>query len=241
MSLSVHEALRHVGSTLGDSDVETEVDPLEILNVAGVILFSMNEWSFLQQVQVSVDMVSGQDYMALPVDCKSVRHIQHANGLVASVMLVTLGELLERRTQSLGGTRNFWAAVEWAPNTDGIPEARLGIWPTPSDDSAGIVEMYYDRAWVDIEDDVGYIPIPNHIKPLYVQILRAVARGYEEEDEGSLDVRLSGIRQGPVFLAAKRHDNRTQVEFGPLRNGVGDSGAGWGNPWYAQSNASGPS
>lgn len=241
MSLSVQEALGHVTATLGDSDVQTDIDPLAMVNIAGQLLVSMNEWHFLQQNEVDLSLVDGQPFVDLPADFKAMRFIEHANSLTSAIHMTTLAEILQRRVTALGNFQDFWGAIEFSLDANGIPVQRLAVWPTPNSNTEGTLRAYYDRTWTEITDDVGYIPVPQYAVPLYVQILRAVCRGWEEEDEGSLDRRMLEIHAGPIYASAKRQDSRQQVEFGPLRNGIGGFESFATVPWWATGNSAGPS
>jgi hypothetical protein len=57
------------------------------------------------------------------------------------------------------------------------------------------------------------------VEALLVQLVRAFARAYVREDQGSLTARLAEIDVGPLFVAARRSDGNIQPYFGTLRNG----------------------
>ena len=51
-------------------------------------------------------------------------------------------------------------------------------------------------------------------------MLRAFARGYEEEDQATLNARLMEVANGPLFAAAVLRDGETQPDYGPVRGGA---------------------
>ena len=104
---------------------------------------------------------------------------------------------------------------------DGGPvRARLELWPSPSQDETDRLMVYYRRGWQSCDSDNALIPIPEWMETLYINIVRAFARGYERESEGPSDVRLAQIKQGPVYAAAQLRDKEAMQHMGPLRGGA---------------------
>lgn len=104
----------------------------------------------------------------------------------------------------------------------GEPRARLEIWPDPGADDDAALTVYYRAGWETLDEDSHFISIPVWIQPLYIQLLRAFARGYEREDVSSLSQRCMEILAGPLFRAATRRDGMMQPEYGELRNGAAE-------------------
>lgn len=98
-------------------------------------------------------------------------------------------------------------------------EAVLELDRSPSTTSTTGLQLIYRGSWVDVVNDEDELPIPDYCEPLYIQIARAFARGWEEEDGGALDQRLALIKSGPVFRDAASVDGMTQATFGNMGRG----------------------
>lgn len=99
---------------------------------------------------------------------------------------------------------------------------RIDVWPDIQTDDAGAVTIFYRAGWNTIEDDSERISVPEWVELLYLQLVRAVARGYEREDETSMTLRLMEVQAGPVWAAAMKQDSEMQPDYGPLRNGAAE-------------------
>lgn len=97
---------------------------------------------------------------------------------------------------------------------------RIEIYPSPASNQANALTMFYRAGWIDIEDDTVVIPIPDFCNTLYRSIIRAFARGYEEDDVASIHQRLMEIEQSPVFIHAKRRDGDIQPTLGQMQGGA---------------------
>ncbi len=102
----------------------------------------------------------------------------------------------------------------------GPVRARLDLWPTPSQDEQGRVMVYYRRGWQPCGADTSPIPIPDWTESLYIEIVRAYARGYERESEAPTGARLAQIKQGPVYAATQLRDKEMMPHMGPMRGGA---------------------
>jgi hypothetical protein len=77
----------------------------------------------------------------------------------------------------------------------------------------------YRAGWKAISNDTDLISIPVWVEPTYIQILRAFARGYEEEDATALDERLLAVAVGVLFKSAMDRDGMVQPHYGRMRGG----------------------
>jgi len=111
----------------------------------------------------------------------------------------------------------------------GPPRPRLDIWPTPTSDATAGIRVYYRSGWSALDGDNDLVGVPDYIESLYLQIVRAFARGYERESEADVSERLVAVVRGPLFLAARQRDMESQPTLGPLSNGAVGS-MGGGNP-----------
>jgi len=120
-----------------------------------------------------------------------------------------------------GDNSGTWTLGVQQVGVDGGPvRPRLDLWPTPGQDELDRLMVYYRAGWGEIESDGQLIPIPDWIESLYLQIVRAFARGYERESEAAVDQRLMLIAQGSLVAAAKLRDKEMMPNIGPMRGGA---------------------
>lgn len=165
-------------------------------------------------------------YLQLPADFREIIDLRPTAGLLNGVNLTTLAELSAYRFSSIsvsGLTRYVALSYQPVGGTGGPPVPRLEVYPTPTAAAFGVLSLMYRAGWTTVASDQDFLSIPEWIETLYLQIARAFARGYEEEDQGSLDTRLATIRLGPAFAAAQAEDAQMEPSLGPILNGaVGD-------------------
>ena len=83
------------------------------------------------------------------------------------------------------------------------------------------LQLIYRGQWVDAEDDEDELHLPEAgwCDALYLQFLRALARGWEEEGLGTLDERWEHVKRGPLFMAATEQDGLIQESLGEYKWG----------------------
>lgn len=102
----------------------------------------------------------------------------------------------------------------------GPVRARLDLWPTPSTTEADRLMVYYRAGWAAVESDSQVLAMPDWMESLYLQLVRAFARGYERESEANMDQRLMVIKQGPIYAAAMLRDKEMMPNIGPMAGGA---------------------
>jgi len=102
----------------------------------------------------------------------------------------------------------------------GAYRPRLDLWPTPGTYEKGAFTAYYRRGWDPVRSDDDGITIPSFVEPLYINLVRNVALGYERDAEGDVAMRLGNVRNSTLFNDTRRRDSMTQSNFGPLQNGA---------------------
>jgi len=102
----------------------------------------------------------------------------------------------------------------------GTPQPRLDIWPAPSADSLGGLLVYYRGGWLPVTNDKQMLYLPEWMETLYLLAVRAFARGYEREGDGTVNMRLADIKQGPIFMAAQQRDKEMTPNLGPMSGGA---------------------
>ena len=93
----------------------------------------------------------------------------------------------------------------------------------------GVIDKYIGDALMAVwgahtahEDDGERIPVPEFMESTFIQVLRAYAKGYEDDadNQATMSQRLMDVATGPVFQAAVDVDGRIQPDYGPLRGGA---------------------
>jgi hypothetical protein len=184
--------------------------------------------------------------MALPTDFRDLVDIQPTEGLVYALNLTTQSYINQLRTNEVAvGNFIYWAAIVWgadATSAGGNPRPRLELYPTPTTSEADKFTLFYRAGWSTLSADDINIEIPDFLNTLYIAAVRAVARGYEEEDAdagGVLD-RLDAIRGTAAFMDAQRRDSQQQMFRGAMRGGAVEMLHGPGMA-YLKTQVQGPS
>lgn len=166
------------------------------------------------------------DSIALPNDFANAIDIQPTEGLVNSFNFCDTAMINQLRTNEVAvGNYRYWGAITRGQTlmngaVSGNGKWRIEIYPSPASNQANALTMFYRAGWIDIEDDTVVIPIPDFCNTLYRAIIRAFARGYEEDDVASIHQRLLEIEQSPVFVHAKRRDGDMQPTLGQMQGGA---------------------
>ena len=103
------------------------------------------------------------------------------------------------------------------------PRPRIELWPTPATNDANAVTIFYRAGWKTVEDLDENLNLPSWLESVYLQLLRAFARGYERESEASTSARVAEIIAGPLFLAAVNRDKVSQPDYGPMMGGAAET------------------
>ena len=170
------------------------------------------------------------DSIKLPPDFGNIVDIQPTEGLVNSFNLTDVGFINQLRTNEVAvGNFRYWGAVTRGHNYDdkgtespGQGAWRLEIYPTPTVQKYNALTMYYRAGWREITEVLAFIAIPDYCETLFRQLMRSFARGYEEDDVGSLHLRLMEIEKSPIFIHAKQRDGNIQNTLGQMAGGAAE-------------------
>ena len=164
--------------------------------------------------------------VALPSDFSEMISINTTSGLLKGVQLTGFQDLLNKRASNFVSTGFHYGAIVQPTDTDvgydGAPVARLEIWPQPTANETASLTMIYRAGWKRLSEVKEYLRLPVYCEPLFLQVIRAFARGYEEEDGGSLSARLGEVMSGPLFMAAVDRDASIQPHYGPMHGGAAE-------------------
>lgn len=151
----------------------------------------------------------------LPDDCREVIAAVGTD-FDKALTFTSLEEVLEAREDASTSSNHFYASFAYSGTP---PTPILEIGPGAGANETGAFRLFYRARWTRLTADSTVIAIPEYVEMLYLQLARAVARGYVREDQSTLDQRLAEIHVGPVFLAAKKSDGALQQYFGKIRGG----------------------
>lgn len=102
----------------------------------------------------------------------------------------------------------------------GAPRPRLDLWPTPGADSINGLTAYFRAGWRSIRGDRDTISVPAFMEPLYIQMVRTFALGYERDSEADISRRLGGLRGSTMFKDCRTRDSLLHPTYGPAINGA---------------------
>lgn len=214
--LTLSETLDHIRHTLR-SDLSSELQAIRVIDQAGQHLLNMHQWRFTNPPPVSLSLVANQSYVALPADFGEAGMVASSNTTdTYGFEWVTLDQIAQMRSSAFGSAYGAYYGAIAFPIVNNIPSPRIEIYPTPQSNQADAFRMTYRRRWVTPSGDRGVMPIPGHLEALFIQIIRAFARGYEEEDQATLDERLALIQSGPIYKNALASDGTVQPSLGTL-------------------------
>ena len=180
----------------------------------------------IKSTDVTDDKIKGTIHtsaVALPSDFRELIAINTTSGLLKGVQLTSYNDLIQRRAAGFTSNGFHWGTITHAVDEDGDYTGdvtpRLEIWPTPSSNETGALTIFYRKGWSTRSSHSQQLRIPTYLDSFFLQICRAFARGIEEEDEGTLNQRLTEATSGPLFLSAIDRDGSIQPHYGALRTG----------------------
>lgn len=242
--ITVQHCDHHLFHTLG-GPLHASLPVVEVINDAGEWLVACQPWKWLQRGSTTMNFVADQAYLDLPTDLQTIMAVELTSSLISMMHLTSFDELLRLRTSSISPTLGYWGAVTYPSQTS--PAAppggpRLELYPTPAENETGAVTIFYRAGWTSVKagSDHARINIPDFMEPLFKQVLRAFGRGYEMEDEASMDRRLAEIQVGPLYRAAVRRDGNIQLNYGEMQGGAVQMVTPYANNWL-RTTVEGPS
>lgn len=197
-----------------------EISPVSLINEAGEQITNMTDWRWLIRPSQQLSLVSGQNYVALPADFSVLIAVEFTNALPRSLEPASLEEVLRWRTLFPGASQTSYKySVGYALGADGVPAPRLELNWTPGTE-ANALTVWYVAGWTAVRAEMDVIAVPAWMRPLFMAVLRAVAAGYENGEQGSVTGRLLEIERGPIFQNAVRRDYAIQPNFGSILDGL---------------------
>ena len=231
MGMTYQRAADHVRHTLG-GELSSEMNLLDIMNDAGDYMANMYPWRWLEEKSEALVLATTVDHIDLPsgfVELLGYSPRGSDSRVAADKVgyhLVSPKELFDLREAHHGASTQytavpnyrFYFAVCYGVESN-EPKPRIELFPVPHDTNGNAtghkaastaeesdLTVRYRAGWTAITSDTSSFVMPVWCESLYTQLLRGFARGYEEEDVGSLNLRLAEVANGPVYQFAVQRD-----------------------------------
>lgn len=180
---------------------------LQYINQAGILLCNLYGWRWLNRAGTTLNFVAGQAYVDLPSDLLRLHTITPA-ALGEEFVLLDFDRFIQNEKQ---GTQpsGYYGYVGTNVGTLNAVTLRLFLHPTPSANLTGALMLKYRAGWTEIAsgDAAGtLVAIPDFVEPLYLEMLRAVVYGYEENMNGGVDARVSAIKASATYKSTVARD-----------------------------------
>jgi len=159
--------------------------------------------------------------VAAPDNFAEAIKFEDSNTLTGKVKLVGMSELLAYRTQEIPRSHFVtWVAFTRAQSDTGKePSAIFEIWPNPTVNSVDRYILAYTAQHRTVADGNDVIELPAYAHGAFIDMLTAVARGYDnklgQENMGTL---IAQVILGPSFQNAIRRDGAGMRNRGPYKN-----------------------
>lgn len=218
MTITLLQARTLVEATLGGAPETAGVSA--IINAAGNALYAMHEWDWLLRPTVDLGTIADQSYINLPSDFGRLEDVLASSRLEITT-LISPSEMIRWRRGDYYTPRGYVATISTV-NTAGALTKRLELYPTPSATDADALQLAYRACWVDVEDGTAgatKLPIDRACDLLFLDVLAAVAKGIEEDDNASASLRIHALKQTDAFRDAVAHDVNTNAICTPVPNG----------------------
>jgi len=227
MALTFANLIADWNRSVGADESSLGVSVVDGINQALDYVSSMHEWRGLVRSAAPLPTVAGQDYIDLPVDCAKIISIQYTTGNWQAIRFVTQHELALYRTTNLvsvtwSGT--YVGATSWNASAATGAAPRLDVYPTVSITNSTTFQITY-RARLMLtaagtDADSVDLDVPSYMESLIRSVVRIFAKGIEEEDDGSLWVRLEEIERSTYLQNIKTTDGGLQPSIGRMMGGA---------------------
>jgi hypothetical protein len=155
-------------------------------------------------IEIQFNYVTFPDHV-LPV--RKVEHIEPTSNLLQTTEFRTPKFVQQHRSNASAiNPFGFYLTYSHEETAAGVIFPRIELWPPLSEDRPGFLTCWYQKGWKTLTDENAPIPILDYCDTLMRQLVRAFAKGYEEEEQASLNARLEEIDQGPVARYARDQD-----------------------------------
>ncbi len=219
MTLTLGRAAKIVEATLGGSPAGFSSN--EIAGLAGDWLVGTREWRFLENSTASLDTAVGT-FIDLPTDLRAIVRIFPADNLTNTMQLTGPTELLALETTPVATSYQYRGVVSYRePTTGGVRVPILRVWPAFTTVQTGFFTIWYHATWPRAVEDETVLPLPQWMEGVYIQAIRAYAKGLMEEDvTGDVPQQLERLRQSTMWSDVEKIDDQMQRSIGRIEGGA---------------------
>jgi hypothetical protein len=218
MAIPVSELADQIRLALGDLPRGFSV--VSAVNDAGEILVNAHPWEWLSRRSTTIDLVADQGYVDAPSDFRDAISMYPTNSLTNHVQWTTLEEINRLRTTVHGTYSGYWAATNYRSVSGAAPVPIIELWPAPSVNSTDYFTLMYHAGWTRVASDNDMVEIPNWLDVLFKDLVRRVAKAWDEEDNADLPQRIQGLKESSLWLEAMRRDGLQQPYLGKTQGGA---------------------
>lgn len=213
------------GATTGRYEVESRTDD------DSIVLRTSIGPAADGQTDIEATLANDQVALAPDFDVRQITAYAVSNGLIGTMEFVTSQTMLDVRSSNPATTTvGFWALLRHVRGVNGgQPVPRLELAPHAAGSDQRLV-LFYRGGWKAPATDDEVISIPDWLNLLYIEMFKAVLKGEEKPELGSIDDRLAALRQGVIWYDAIRRDSQMQTDYGRSVGGWMEAplGRGWG-------------
>jgi hypothetical protein len=222
MAITVTNLQSAITHALGGA-VASQLNTIQIINEAGRHLCGMHPWRLLIRPPTTLNFTAAQAYVALPADFGQNAIVKYNENVLTSFLWGTPEQIAEERQANRLPPAHYigcivqptQAAVGSAP-----PVQRIELAPTPAANLTAALSLWYRAAWTEITTGTDVPNLPIYCDSLMTAIVRAVAKGYEEDDIEGVDERLARLMRGAIFETAVQRDSNSQDDYGYIGMGA---------------------
>lgn len=233
MTLTIDDVERELRRALkvGEGPFPSSVSVSEIANLAGEEMVNANEWGYLGSEKAQLTIPANAEQVDLPADCAKVTNVAVASSIFGDAHKRSLGQLQRLRENGIPLSPTFdvyWATEQSRTSTNVVMQ--LEVWPSKTTERTNFLDVYYDVGWSIVTSESTNLVMPSWLHGVYYMFLRAVAKGWLEDDTADQDDRIEKILRSQRFANAVDRDARMDDLLGPMSNtalGVPPSDEGW--------------
>lgn len=214
MTLTLTQCEDMILHTLDASELPAELPYTDIVARVGSWLYTVHEWSWLTRTG-TVTATIGQNYVVVPVT--QIDNLWWAYNLARVARRTTMDHINQIRSRNTSNSYPSYWALGWR-DISGV-QTRVVEFDFAFT-TADVITLQYRQPWI-LPMTSGNIQVPQEWEGIFVQALRAYARGYQEEDVASLDDRLAKIANCDEMNRLRKMDGMQQSNRGAMRGGIG--------------------
>jgi hypothetical protein len=176
-----------------------------MVNRAGTHLFTMHEWRFATRDPYTLKFVADEPRVELPEDFGRALRVR-SNGS-QWIKIVGVPELSLRAIENYESSAlaAYYGTIIYPVTEEDTPH--IYVTPTPTSADSDVARLWYRAGWIDLYTDTARAGIPTQVELLLIDLVREVAKGY---DEDNLKQRLQAVSQSMLYLETKRWDGQQQ-------------------------------